>query len=195
MREAELRSALERHLVAEGPEPARTIAEFWIPVSHERADLVVVGRWLYAFELKSAADNLLRLPRQVAAYGRVFDRCTAVVAERHLAKAVEQLPVWWGVMTLSPVETSFTVVRECTLNVNIDESILVRLLWKEEARAALLGLGERTSDSESRDSMWGRLLSALDRDQMRVVVRDTLARRDPAAARFGARILRSPAVT
>lgn len=195
MREAELRSTLERHLATEGTEPARTIAEFWIPVSHERADLVVVGRSLDAYELKSAADNLLRLPRQVAAYGRVFDRCTAVVAELHLAKALEQLPVWWGVMTLSPRETSFTVVRDCSLNVNIDESTLVRLLWKEEARATLLELGERIAGNESRDSMWGRLLSALDRDQIRVVVRDTLARRDPAAARFGTRILRSAAVT
>jgi hypothetical protein len=191
MREAELRSRLVLQLGISSSTPTRAIPEFWIPVSHERADLVLVGRRLQAFEIKSAADDLLRLPRQVGAYGKVFDRCTAVVAERHLHTASALIPSWWGLMTFPANEAKFGVVRACGDNPGIDQSTLVRLLWKEEVRAALAGLGYPVGPQEARESMWDLLMAIVDAEQLRGIVRDVLYRRDPAAARFGSPILRS----
>jgi hypothetical protein len=67
-----------------------------VPRSHERAGMVVVGRSLDAFEIKSERDTLRRLPRQALAHERLFDRCTLVVAERHSDHAAAMLPEWWG---------------------------------------------------------------------------------------------------
>jgi hypothetical protein len=191
MRETELRSRLVLQLGTSSSTPTRAIPEFWIPVSHERADLVLVGRRLDAFEIKSAADDLLRLPRQVGAYGKVFDQCTAVVAERHLHAASALLPTWWGLMTFPAMEATFGVVRPCGDNPGIDYPTLVRLLWKEEVRAALARLGCEVGPQEARESMWDLLMAVVDGDQLRGIVRDLLYRRDPAAARFGSPILRS----
>jgi hypothetical protein len=191
MRERELRSRLVLQLGTSFSTPTRAIPEFWIPVSHERADLVLVGRRLEAFEIKSAADDLLRLPRQVGAYGKVFDRCTAVVAERHLPAASAMLPSWWGLMTFPASEATFIAVRASSDNPEVDRSTLVRLLWKEEVRAALAELGYPVGAHEARESMWDLLLGSVDGEQLRGIVRDVLYDRDPAAARFGSPLLRS----
>lgn len=190
MKEAEVRSVLARELQIRSSTPTRAIAEFWIPLSNERADLVLAGRLFEAFEIKSQTDDLLRLPRQVAAYGRVFNRCSAVLAERHLGSALPLLPLWWGVLAFPGCEGGFRIIREAGDNPDIDYRTLVRLLWKEEARAALVGLGLRLGHDEDRESMWDRLLSAAEPEQIRAIVRDALYRRDPGTARFGSRTLR-----
>jgi hypothetical protein len=56
--------------------------------------MVVVGRSLDAFEIKSERDTLRRLPRQALAYERLFDRCTLVLAERHSDHPAAMLPEW-----------------------------------------------------------------------------------------------------
>ena len=81
------------------------IDEFWVPVTHERADISVFGSVMEAFEIKSPRDNLNRLPRQVAAYDRIFDLCTLVVAEKHLRRAVEVVSEWWGVIMIADSNT------------------------------------------------------------------------------------------
>ncbi len=50
MKEAEVRSVLARELQIRSSTPTRAIAEFWIPLSNERADLVLAGRLFEAFE-------------------------------------------------------------------------------------------------------------------------------------------------
>ncbi len=191
MREAAVRWTLARQLLSSSLTPSRAIPEFWIPVSQERADLVLVGRRIEAFEIKSAADDLCRLPRQVIAYGRIFDRCTAVVAERHLDSALALIPAWWGLVTFPGSEIKFSPVRDAGDNPEIDQSTLVRLLWKEEVRGVLAGLGHNVGAEEGREAMWGLLRSAVDGERLRGIVRDVLYCRDPAAARFGSQVLRS----
>ena len=48
----------------------------------ERTSRCSDGGWT-ASKSRPSADTLKRLPRQVVAYGRLFDRCTAVIADRH----------------------------------------------------------------------------------------------------------------
>src|SRR5207244_95753 len=97
-----------------------------------------------AFEIKSEHDTLRRLPRQADAYGRVFDRCTAVLAERHRDGAVALLPEWWGITTVSVNgHVAFDDARKARPNPRIDPEVLVRLLWREEVGAALSGLGQQ----------------------------------------------------
>lgn len=186
--EAAVRDRLRDVLIHEQISFAHFKSEFWVPCSHERADLAVIDDEMLGFEIKTARDNLSRLERQIDAYTRVFDRCTAVVAERHLVRAIELLPDWWGILSIVP-ETNpprFHMLREATFNTNVDPEILVRLLWKEEARRILISLDHDPYPRASRAAMWRCILEVLDTDALRLVVRTSLVERGSTAA-HGAR--------
>lgn len=177
--EATVRHALRRHLLAE-PEHCRTetVDEFWVPRSHERADMAVIGRLLAGFEIKTERDTLRRLPRQAGAYGRVFDRCTVVVAAKHSDAAMEMLPDWWGIVQVSVNGSiTFDEKRRARPNQAVDPEILVRLLWRDEVAAALTKLGAPPGPRVSRSALWRELLHLADLRQLRAAVRHALVRR------------------
>lgn len=183
--EAVVREEYRRHLLARTSEAPGTVNEFWVPRSHERADLVLIGERMDGFEIKTDRDTLHRLPRQASAYGRVFDRCTAVVASKHLERVAEMVPGWWGITTVAENGSmSFAQVRAAQPNPQVDAETLVRLLWRDEARAAVLDLGRAPPDGASRSSLWRELVQVLPLPQLRDVVRRALIGRDPAKARI-----------
>ena len=68
------------------------INEFTVEGSSRRADLVIVDRKLHAYEIKSNADSLARLPGQVNTYMRHFDKVTIVTACRHTEHVLRSTP-------------------------------------------------------------------------------------------------------
>lgn len=180
-----IRRAL-RCLIAERPPGVVVVDEFWLP-SNERADIVAVsGDSLEAFEIKSAADDLRRLGRQVEAYSRIFDRCSAVVADHHLKNVEVNIPAWWGLIGVD-VGMCLSAVRVPEDNPEgIDVEALVRLLWKQEAAAALGRAGVlrgpqlKAWKAKSRTWMWHQLLEVLDVDDLRACVRRALRERPRA---------------
>jgi len=185
--EAVVRRALRERVLADTPGERHAVDEFWVPRSHERADIAVIGHLLDGFEIKTERDTLGRLPRQADAYARVFDRCTAVVAGRHRAGATEILPEWWGVVEISVNgKVSFAETRAAGPNPDVDPETLVRLLWREEAFAALMRLGAEPSPRSTRSTLWTELLRLVDAAQLRCVVRHALhmRARTPVVSRF-----------
>lgn len=181
-----MRDVLLSHLLDGGYSQCQSVAEFWVPGSNERADLVLLGPGMHGFEIKSRRDNLERLPRQVAAYGRVFDRCTAVVHSRHLLGTTRMLPGWWGVIEVDERD-DFRSVREAGANPTAKRETVVQLLWKEEARQILAGLGFDVPADEPRAALWLRLLAVMDLAYLHGLVGQVLADRDWGASRYGTR--------
>ncbi len=179
-REHAIRAALRPFAIATAEDPrARVIEEFWTPASHERADLAVVGDLLHGYEIKSAADTLRRLPRQAAAFGRVFDRCTAVIAAKHESRANELLPTWWGLVLVEPGhKLTFRVQRSAQPNQGVDATLIVRLLWRDEASQILSGLGVQPDVRGGRSAMWTQLLESLPAKAVREEVRKALRTRE-----------------
>lgn len=191
--EATVRDALRRTLLDQQRTMVRAVDEFWLPRSHERADIAVIGRLMRAFEIKSEQDTLRRLPRQADAYGRVFDRCTAVVAKRHREGAMAILPEWWGVTTVSVNgHVAFEEVRKARPNPTVDPEVLVRLLWRAEASTALAALGQPQPKTASRSSMWRALIDAVAVKELRTIVRRALLTRSASAARIPSRQFTQP---
>lgn len=60
------------------------IPEMFVDEFTRRADLVVAGNKLIAFEIKTERDTLDRLDGQLESYTRFFEQVTVVCAERHL---------------------------------------------------------------------------------------------------------------
>lgn len=187
--EAFVRQALRDQALAMEDHPSEALYEFWVPLSNERADVVVVGRTMAGYEIKTECDTLRRLPRQVAAYGRLFDTCTVVLAERHLDAALDLVPEWWGVVAYVNSERplAFREVRPATANISVDPETLVRLLWRAEVRVALLALGTDPDPRASRASMWQHLLELIDLGRLKEIVRAAIIVRDPQSARLPTR--------
>jgi hypothetical protein len=183
--EAVVRHSLREKMLASSQAPAEAVYEFWVPRTHERADVAVIGEMIQGFEIKTDQDTLKRLPRQTEAYARLFDRCHAVLAPRHVDQALTILPPWWGILVIEPDGgPSFRFVREADVNNGVDPETLVRLLWREEAHAALCALGARPAPRAGRSQMWELLLAVLGLDGLKQVVREALLRRDPTRARI-----------
>lgn len=184
--EAVVRHALTNAMLAAMSTPSATVYEFWVPQTNERADVAIIGQTIEGFEIKTERDSLQRLPRQAEAYTRVFDRCHAVLAERHIEKALGILQPCWGVLAFDG-ELSFRVVREAAINDGVNAETLVRLLWRHEAHEALCALGDPPDPGALRGRLWDLLLMTLDLDGLKRVVRDALIRRDPRRARIPSR--------
>jgi hypothetical protein len=133
-------------------------------------DIAVVNGELHGFEIKSARDTLARLPAQQELYSQVFDRVTLVVAEKHVHKAEQLIPGWWGTMLASSAGSSVRLREGRPGNVNPtpDALLTVRLLWREEmiailGRRGLLG-GYRSASSEK---LGRKLIDELATDTLR----------------------------
>jgi hypothetical protein len=68
------------------------ISEMTVANWTRRADIVLANGRLWAFEIKSEADRLVRLPGQVNTFAAHFEKLTIVVAPRFEAQVREMLP-------------------------------------------------------------------------------------------------------
>lgn len=188
MTETAVRESLRSELLAKSPGLSEALYEFWVPQTNERADVVAIGSRLYGFEIKTDRDTLARLPRQVEAYSRLFDRCAVVVAEGHLDAALELIPDWWGAASIlaDGAAPTFSIVRWGQRNHAVDPETLVRLLWRDEVRSILASHGAEPDARASRASMWQLLLGTLDLGELKSVVCQALLNRGPSPMRFSA---------
>lgn len=101
-----------------------------------RADIVVLNGCLIGYEIKSEKDTLLRLPSQVTVYNEVFNKAYLIVTEKHLSKATEQIPNWWGIYLVKEsknLKAMFKRVRAAKFNKHQNAYTILQLLWKAEA--------------------------------------------------------------
>jgi hypothetical protein len=181
MRDLDVRLALRAHLDDEhaGDDDTLVVDELGL-CGEVRVDVAVVNGSLSGYELKSARDNLRRLPRQVEIYSRVLDFATLVVAENHRHQAVEMLPAWWGVNVAREADamTVLDVERDGARNDAVDPMSLAQLLWREEALEELDLRGAATGvRSKPRWQVWQRLTTVVDVAELRDVVRARLKAR------------------
>lgn len=175
--EAQIRQALLRGLSAKAAPSTRLVEEFRVPRVHVRADVAVVGSRLCAFEIKSEADTLRRLPAQVDGFSAIFDACSLVVAPGHLDEAIEMVPVWWGVVLVGHDAPTLTELRPALPNPQVDVALAVRLLWRSEVEQALVTRGVTPDYVGGRAGMWQQLLEAVDEPALRATVRAALGSR------------------
>jgi hypothetical protein len=184
--EAIVRHSLREVMLAGSLQQTEAVYEFWVPRSNERADVAIIGGCTFeGFEIKTDRDTLKRLPRQAQAYSRLFDRCSVVLAPRHVDAAMEILPSWWGVLVINcESNLTFQGVRDAGVNDGVDPETLVRLLWRSEVLSALCALGMPPDPKAYRARMWEQLLSLVDLHGLKAAVRNALLHRDPADARI-----------
>lgn len=163
-----------------GDADTRIVEELGVAEGGGRIDVAVVNGTLTGFELKSARDDLHRLPRQTVLFGAVFDELTLVVAEKHLAKASDLIPSHWGLVLAegSVAQSSLKWLRHPSVNPHVSAVSVAQLLWREEALALLeerdCAKGVR---NKPRGFIWERLVEVLTLDELRAAVRNCLKNR------------------
>jgi hypothetical protein len=113
------------------------------------ADVAAINGRIDAYEIKSDADRLDRLPRQVCWYASVCDRVTLVAAERHIERASDSLPGWWGLVIALPVADGIVLSERRAAGENPDRNVraVLNLLRKSELLRILRTAG-------ANDSLW-----------------------------------------
>ncbi len=76
-----------------------------------RVDVAVISDTLHGYEIKSASDNLIRLPNQQEHYRKVFEKMTLVADEKHVEHAVKIVPDCWGLISQLAVVMSSILWR------------------------------------------------------------------------------------
>jgi hypothetical protein len=183
MREHDVRQALYeseiRRLLANDSQ-SMVIDELGVMEGKYRIDVAVIGEQLHGYEIKSASDNLERLPAQQESYSKIFDRMTLVADERHVAEALKIIPPWWGLIAVSMRDGKpyLNEIWPSRLNLTVDPHFLSQLLWREEALKILSDLGlAHGVRSKSRKLMWKLLSAVLDLKELRAAVSLTLRSR------------------
>lgn len=155
---------------------ARLVPEMEVCQGSARIDLASIGQGIDGYEIKGDRDDLARLPAQAASYGRVFDRLTLVASSRHLREAERVLPGWWGLALVRDDSRCIESVRAAGGNPELDPGALVRLLWRDEALAAVearLGRQPRTTRRE----LCTRLVDLMPQEELRNLVCRSLRER------------------
>lgn len=178
-RDADIRAALHSRLSAGSGAGDDTVLihELGLCRGRVRIDLAAVNGTFHGYEIKSDADSFRRLALQVQVYGRVLDRATLVVGQRHLAKALDAVPSWWGVMQALPGATGprFEVRRRGRRNPNREPRALVELLWLESAMALLEERdAARGVRGKPRRVVWDRVCASFELDEIAAAVRGQL---------------------
>ena len=187
MQESEARDVLAAYIARtyRTKSSHRVVHELALPQRGARVDLAVIADSLDGFEIKTANDTLGRLPQQQAAYGLVFDRMIIVAERKHLPKALEVVPAWWGVLELITDHRGSRLIqrRRSRLNPDVRLRALVELLWRDEVLAELVDLGlDHGARSANRAALWERLAGAVpqvvSRKDLRARVRARLTSRE-----------------
>lgn len=184
MHDADVRQAtwemINRRKSNNGPSVVK-LDEFAI-CGEVRADIAVVNGHMTGYELKSASDNLKRLPKQITYYSKVLDYCNLVVAENHFDKAIQILPPSWGVYVIEKTKKGslhITKYKEAHIDRSLfDARFAVELLWREEALAILAKYGyDQGVRSQTRAFIWDRMVECFTPPQVRRLVRCQLKSR------------------
>jgi hypothetical protein len=104
-----------------------------------KADLVVMGKELHAFEIKGDQDNLRKLKNQISDYNKTFDRVSIVTSIRHLVKIRKLVSRYTGLITVK--DNNFKVIRKTKLRRRLNKQSLLMFFPKTEV-ASLLGLSK-----------------------------------------------------
>jgi hypothetical protein len=143
-------------------------------------DVAVVNGSIHGYEIKSDRDSLRRLASQVAMYGRVLDRATLVVGEKHADEAALAVPAWWEIQMAKQRATELRLKRLRTgrRNPAREARALVELLWLDDALALLNARGGlRGYRGRPRREVWDRVCELYSVDEIAATVRKQLKAR------------------
>lgn len=152
-----IRANLISKLKKQTIKPKAVIEELRVHNGNAIADVVALYKDAHCFEIKGDGDKIERAVKQGRYYNLSFRRITLVTTSKHLNKAIELLPKFWGIMIAERKDGKLILkyIRGARNNSSFDKSIALLILWKSE----MLTLIEQHNNSTKNNSR--RLLAQL----------------------------------
>lgn len=143
---------------------------FYADKEEGRADVVVVTDKLHCFEIKSEADSLDRLKRQVRIYTKVMDTLSVVTTMKHAGDAKRMLPKHWGIYLYN--EKGLVVKeRGADQHAGVKVRSLAGMLWKQQAFDLLSSAGaERGFAKKAKDVLHDHIVVVCSPEEIREAV-------------------------
>lgn len=182
---ASLHALLKQELPAyPATEDAVVINELDLQRKDARIDVAVVTHVLHGYEIKSEADNVGHLPRQVEMYGKVMDYLNLVVDAGHLKASLRIVPPHWGVYVWTR-ELGIQRLRDSKLNLDTGKRELAQMLWREAAVQLLVEQGVTGKDlTKSKPLLWEAIAAVCSHQKIHAaVVHQLRTRWKPTAKR------------
>lgn len=183
LRDRDIRQPLSQWLAKKHKKEPRTVIlhELKIPRPSARIDIAVVNGELTGLEIKSDADDLSRLPRQIAAFSVFFDRVLVVSTLRHAAKLREALPNWWGIslVVAQKGELKFREQRRAEANPNPNTTALLYALTRAELAGILVSCGLKVDRNMKKDVLVNYVVSEVSRTDIRSAAYNQMKARSP----------------
>lgn len=182
MYDLDIREELRAAIAAEHRHDLDTVVvdELGLRQGQVRVDVAVVNGSLKGYEIKSPADSLRRLPRQVVVYSEVLDYAEIVLADAHREDALALVPSWWGV-TIAWSDAGAVRLdryREGRRNQEVNARSLAELLWHADALEILRARGaHRGLSGRPRADAWDRLVATCSPTEIADAVRAQLKAR------------------
>jgi len=134
-----IRPNLISRLKRQSIKPKAVIEELRVHNGNAIADVVALYNEAHCFEIKGDGDKIERAVKQGHYYNSSFRRITLVTTTRHLDKAVNVLPEFWGIMLAERRRNEILLkyVRRAKDNACFDKSLALLTLWKSEMLALL----------------------------------------------------------
>lgn len=139
MNDAEIRLALINWLNRKKISPQKILNEMTISDGLARPDLIVIYSYSHCYEIKGDNDQIQRIIKQCAHYQSSFKKNTLVTTQKHLNKALELLPGFWGIIVaINENKTiKFNYIRKSSHNPLYRKDIASKILWKNEMQQLL----------------------------------------------------------
>lgn len=152
-----IRTTLISKLKNQAIKPKAVIEELRVHNGNAIADVVALYKDAHCFEIKGDSDKIERAVKQGNYFNLSFRRITIVTTSKHLSKAIEVLPKFWGIMIAEKKDDKLTLkyIRRARNNSCFDKYLALLILWKSE----MLTLIEQHNKSTKNNSR--RLLAQL----------------------------------
>ncbi|MGG9998967.1 sce7726 family protein [Pseudovibrio ascidiaceicola] len=112
------------------------IDELGLAHAKARIDIATINGCIHGYEIKSDADTLARLSKQIEIYKATLQKLTIVCAEKHVQHSIKIAPSWVGIVSVSRGVRGaviFRTVRKPQMNPEVNAKALAHLLWRSEA--------------------------------------------------------------
>lgn len=182
LKDIDIRTALVKKLLKENKgHQFRLINEFVVCDGDARVDIAVANGRLCGYEIKSDKDTLERLPNQIIAYNRTFDKMVIVVGEKYQDKVLDEIPGWWGIQVAYRNRynnISFRPVRPAKINNAVDARAILELLWRDEIMNLLKGKGLKGLSGKHRRKLRDMAVNTISLSEIKQYTRETLKFRE-----------------
>ncbi len=139
MNDPEIREVIKKQFLQKykNPDFSIVLEEVGILNGSSIIDIAVFSKaYNLGFEIKSAKDSLVRLPKQLVDYLQVFDYLTVITQPSHLDDVLSLVPSFVGIILVYDNGT-FDYVRNPTFNSSLKKEKLIKLLWRDEVYSFL----------------------------------------------------------